>query len=72
MKPPEDHRIREDWAEYSSTYKFKDGSFTVERHFIVKKNTVPLDQWDQYLAFRRAMFDDFNQQSLIAPTKSSR
>ena len=25
---------------------------------VVKKDKVPLDQWDKYLAFRRAIYDD--------------
>jgi hypothetical protein len=50
--------LKEDWAEYHSKYAFAAGIYTAERRLVVKKNKVPLDQWDKYLAFRRAIFDD--------------
>jgi hypothetical protein len=56
--PPKGTDVAEDWAEYHSTYAFTDGAFTAERKLVVKKDKVPLDQWDKYLAFRRAIFDD--------------
>ena len=56
--PPAGTDVKEDWAEYHSTYAFADGKYTSERHLLVKKDKVPLDQWDKYLAFRRAVFDD--------------
>jgi hypothetical protein len=34
---------------------------------LIKKDHVPLEDWDRFLAFRRAMFVDENHQSLIAP-----
>jgi Domain of Unknown Function with PDB structure (DUF3857)/Transglutaminase-like superfamily len=56
--PPAGTDVKEDWAEYHSTYAFADGKFTAERHLTVKRDKVPLDQWEKYLAFRRAVFDD--------------
>ena len=56
--PPAGTNVKEDWAEYHSTYAFADGKFTSERRLVVKKDKVPLDQWDKYLAFRRAVYDD--------------
>lgn len=50
--------VTEDWAEYHSTYAFADGKFTAKRQLVVKKDKVPLEQWDKYIAFRRAVFDD--------------
>ncbi len=71
MTPPKNVDIKEDWGEYFSTYSFAGGVFTAERCLIVKKTKVPLDQWEQYLAFRRAMFEDGNRQELIAPSRST-
>lgn len=71
MSPPRNTDIKEDWGEYFSTYSFSGGIFTAERCLIVKKTKVPLDQWEQYLAFRRAIFEDENRQTLIAPSRSS-
>ena len=67
MSPPKDVDLIEDWAEYRSSYTFYGGSFAAERRLIVKKSKVPLDQWDKYLAFRRAMYEDWSHQVLISP-----
>ena len=48
----------EDWAEYHAKYAFADGVFTAERRLVVKKDKVPLADWDKYLDFRRAVYDD--------------
>ena len=56
--PPTGTDVKEDWAEYHSTYAYNDGKFTAERRLVVKKDKIPLDQWDKYLAFRRAVYDD--------------
>lgn len=50
--------LKEDWAEYHAVYVFKDGVFSAERRLMIKKGKVPLADWDKYLAFRRAVFDD--------------
>jgi len=58
LVPPPRADVTEDWAEYHSKYAFADGKFTAERRLVVKKDKVPLDQWEKYLAFRRAIYDD--------------
>jgi hypothetical protein len=58
LYPPAGTEVKEDWAEYRSTYSFADGVFKAERRLTVKKDKVPLDQWDRYLAFRRSVYDD--------------
>jgi hypothetical protein len=68
MTPPKNVDLKEDWLEYHSKYSFKDGTFTADRSAVVKKTKVPLEQWDKYLAFRRGMFEDLNNQTLISPT----
>jgi len=50
--------LQEDWAEYRSTYTFKDGVFSAERRLTTKKNKIPLADWDKYLAFRREIYSD--------------
>jgi transglutaminase-like putative cysteine protease len=57
----------EDWAEYHAQYSVNDGALPVLRTMLIKKDHVPLEDWDRFLAFRRAMFVDENHQSLIAP-----
>jgi len=56
--PPKQVDLNEDWAEYHSKYSVTLGTFTAERRVVVKKNKVPLDQWDKYLAFRRTVYAD--------------
>jgi hypothetical protein len=48
----------DDWAEYHAKYEFSDGAFTAERHLLVKKDKVPLSDWDKYLDFRRGIYAD--------------
>jgi hypothetical protein len=67
MVPPADVDLKEDWLEYHARYSFKNGTFTANRRAVVKKNKVPLDQWEKYLAFRRGMYEDWNRQTLLSP-----
>ena len=71
MEPPKDTDLTEDWLEYHAKYSLKDGVFTADRVAMVKMSQVPLDQYDKYLAFRRAMYEDLNHQVLIAPPEIS-
>jgi hypothetical protein len=64
---PKDVAINEDWLEYRAAYSFRNGVFTAERSLVVKKQEIPLDQWDRYLAFRRDMFEDWSREALIHP-----
>ena len=51
--------LKEDWAEYHSTYSLKKGGvFAAERRLVIKKNQVPLEDWEKYLAFRRSIYAD--------------
>ena len=64
LYPPPATDLKEDWAEYHSTYSFKNGTFKAERRLLVKQSKVPLAQWDKYLEFRRAILVD---ESRVAP-----
>lgn len=64
-----------DWAEYHALYSFQNGAFHVRRTLLIKKNHVVIADWDQYVAFRQAIFADENHQALIIPvgkTKNKR
>jgi len=58
LVPQQDVNLTEDWAEYHAAYSFKDDIFAAERRLVIKKSKVPLDQWEKYLAFRRAINQD--------------
>ena len=65
LYPPTGVDLKEDWAEYHSSYVFKDGTYTAERRLVMKKDKIPLDQWDKYLAFRRGIFEDEERTALL-------
>jgi hypothetical protein len=65
---PDNVHLVEDWAEFQSTYVFTAGDFITERKLILKKNKVPLADWDKYLEFRNKIFEDqFNTTKLTNP-----
>jgi transglutaminase-like putative cysteine protease/tetratricopeptide (TPR) repeat protein len=48
----------ESYAEYTAETKIEKGVMTTDRELLVKKNEVPLSDWDAYRAFGLAMSDD--------------
>jgi hypothetical protein len=67
MVPPKDFDLSEDWLEYHAKYSFKNGVFTADRVLLLKKATIPLEQWEKYLTFLRGMYEDWTRQTLISP-----
>ncbi|UWZ85996.1 DUF3857 domain-containing transglutaminase family protein [Occallatibacter riparius] len=65
MFPPAGIDLTEDWAEYHSKYNFANGSYTAERRLVVKKEKIPLADWDKYLRFREAIYGDTARMSAI-------
>ncbi len=64
--PPSGIDLVEDWAEYHSKYNFANGAFTAERRVVIKKEKVPLADWDKYLRFREAVYGDTSRMSTIS------
>jgi tetratricopeptide (TPR) repeat protein/transglutaminase-like putative cysteine protease len=58
LTPPEKTDLATDYAEYHARYSFQNGSLDAERRFIIKKDVVPLAEWDGYLKFRKAVADE--------------
>jgi hypothetical protein len=56
--PPGPADVVEDWGEYHAKYAFEGGKFTAQRKLVIKKDKVPLADWDKYLAFRQAVYTD--------------
>jgi hypothetical protein len=71
MDLPKNVDIVQDWAEYHAKYTFAAGVFTAERRVLIKKTTVPLSQWYEYLVFRRELDEDWSKQALIWPPKTN-
>ncbi len=66
--PPGGMDLKEDWAEYHSTYTFSNGTFTAVRRLVFKKPKVPLADWDKYLHFREAIYTDSSRMSnMVSP-----
>jgi tetratricopeptide (TPR) repeat protein len=58
LEPQSNVDLKEDWAEYHSSYSLKEGVYFAERKLVLKQNKVPLEDWDKYLVFRRAIYAD--------------
>jgi len=67
MNAPAEVNLKEDWLEYHAAYSLKNGIYTADRSMRIKKAKLPLDDWEKYLTFRRAMYEDWNRQTLISP-----
>jgi Domain of Unknown Function with PDB structure (DUF3857)/Transglutaminase-like superfamily len=66
LYPPSNVDLKEDWAEYHASYSVKDGTFHAERRLVIKQDKVPLDQWDKYLQFRRAIYQDSSHMAMLS------
>ncbi|HEY2857062.1 MAG TPA: DUF3857 and transglutaminase domain-containing protein [Terracidiphilus sp.] len=64
--PPDGLDLKEDWAEYHSSYSFANGTFTAERRLICKKQKIPLADWDKYTRFREAIYSDSVRMSVVS------
>ena len=59
-KLPKNVDLVTDFAEYHSVYSLKDGVLNAKRQLVVKKDKVPLAQWDAFRNFGKAISDDEN------------
>jgi len=72
LVPESNVDLKEDWAEYHAAYSLKDGVYKAERRLVMKKNKVPLEDWDKYLAFRRGIYaDEVKTTFLMSSTNSA-
>lgn len=55
---PRDVDLTTDFADYHSTYKIKDDVLIAERRLVVKKDRVPLAEWEAYRKFGKHVADD--------------
>jgi len=76
LRPPVD--LVRDFAEYHTSYSFKDGVFTAEARLIIKKAEVPRSHLSDYNSFQKSVSDDQSQytelvsprEALVAPSPS--
>jgi tetratricopeptide (TPR) repeat protein len=55
---PQNVDLKEDFAEYHTSYALKDGALVTDRRLIVKLREVPVDKYQVYKKFRKAVSDD--------------
>ena len=55
---PRDVDLTTDFADYHSTYQIKDGVLIAERRLILKKDRVPLAEWEAFRKFGKLVADD--------------
>ena len=55
---PKDVDLTTDFADYHSTYEIKDGVLIAERRLVLKKDKVPLAEWEAYRKFGKLVADD--------------
>src|SRR5512146_257902 len=55
---PRDVDLTTDFADYHSTYTIKDGVLTTERRLVLKKDRVPLAEWEAYRKFGKLVAND--------------
>ena len=57
--------LKEDWAEYHSSYSFENGVYTAERKLVTKKDKIPLADWEKYRAFREGVYEDAVKMTMV-------
>jgi Tfp pilus assembly protein PilF len=58
LQTPAPLHLSESYAEYDDTPKLENNVLTTTRKLVVKKNQVPLAEWDGYRKFGRSLYDD--------------
>jgi tetratricopeptide (TPR) repeat protein len=51
--------LKEDFAEYHASHRFKDGVLISERQLVVKAKEVPVAEFDAYKKFSKAVSEDY-------------
>ena len=70
VEPPVGVRVSRDYAEFSSSYRFENGTLSAERSLNFKMRSLPPDRASDYLAFTRAVSGDQAQVLLVANTSA--
>lgn len=55
---PAECHLAESYAEYTAKTRIENGVMTTNRELVVKKNEVPLSDWENFRKFGRAVSDD--------------
>lgn len=71
VRLPDNVQLKTDFAEYSSSYSFKDHTIVGERHLITKAHEVPITEFQQYKSFLKSMDDDWSKYIVLTPPGST-
>src|SRR5690242_8700571 len=58
IAPPKGVDLVEPYAEYHTTAALQDGALITTRRIVVKRNEIPLENWDSLKTFGQAVSDD--------------
>lgn len=51
--------LKQDFADYDSTYAFSSGVITADRHLTIRLREIPASEYKEYKSFRKAIEDDY-------------
>jgi tetratricopeptide (TPR) repeat protein len=57
--------LKYDFAEFHAAYEVKQGVMLAKRHMLTYKSLVPVDQFSDYEAFRKAVADDYQEMGAL-------
>jgi tetratricopeptide (TPR) repeat protein len=78
METPANVDLKTSFAEYHASYSVANGKFLTERRLVLLKREVPVEDWQQYVAFQKKLKEDYEHMSSLtspgteSPTKNAR
>lgn len=61
VKLPSDSNVKQDFAEYHSTYSKEGNTLVAERRLLIREHEIPASRWEDYKKLAKAISDDENQ-----------
>lgn len=63
--------VSEKFADYSASYEMKEGVLIASRKLVVKEHEIPVDKFEQFKSFRKAVSDDSDQWIVLSSARST-
>lgn len=71
LKLPKAVHLKSDFADFDAVYVINDGTLTADRHLVIKRREVPVNNYDDYEKFRKAVDNDYNSFARLSSANSS-
>ena len=68
---PSSVNLKEEFAEYHASYSYTSGVLVTERYLMWKVREIPLNQYDEYQKFNKALVDDYELYIALSSKASS-